>query len=82
MALSTALGTGAWRNLFSVSMPEVTTNWADGGLELFQAVCTMVLPYILLFFIIGWIHGMRPAGVQIGVEKAAAQEFRFQKVLT
>jgi O-Antigen ligase len=37
---------------------------------------------ILLFFIIGWIHGMRPAGASTGIGKPVAQEFRFQKVLT
>jgi O-antigen ligase len=37
---------------------------------------------ILLFFMIGWIHGMRPAGMNIGIGKGATQEFQFQKVLT
>ena len=35
---------------------------------------------ILLFFVIGWIHGMRPAGVDIGIG-TPEKEFRFQKVL-
>jgi O-antigen ligase len=44
---------------------------------------------ILLFFVIGWIHGMRPAetgaaaeldtGLEMG--KTSGPEFRFQKVL-
>jgi hypothetical protein len=37
---------------------------------------------ILLFFIIGWIHGMKPAGVNTGIKNPVVQEFRFQKVLT
>ncbi|MGD0629538.1 MAG: O-antigen ligase family protein [Terracidiphilus sp.] len=37
---------------------------------------------LLLFFIVGWIHGMKPAGVGTGFENARAQEFRFEKVLS
>ncbi|MGA2538480.1 MAG: hypothetical protein ABSF53_20900, partial [Terracidiphilus sp.] len=37
---------------------------------------------ILLFFMIGWIHGMKPAGVEAAVGKAMVPEFQFQKVLT
>jgi O-antigen ligase len=37
---------------------------------------------VLLFFIVGWIHGMNPAGVNVGTQNAMAQEFHFQKVLT
>jgi hypothetical protein len=37
---------------------------------------------LLLFFIVGWIHGMKPAGIERGIGKVAAQEFRFERVLT
>jgi hypothetical protein len=36
---------------------------------------------LLLFLIIGWIHGMQPKGARIGIGKATAPEFHFQKVL-
>jgi hypothetical protein len=36
---------------------------------------------VLLFFIVGWIYGMNPAGTNGATENATAQEFRFQKVL-
>jgi O-antigen ligase len=45
--LSTALGTGTWKNLLAVNMPPVETQWANGGLEFFEALCTMVVPYML-----------------------------------
>lgn len=45
--LSTALADGTWRNLLAVNTPEVVGNIANGGLEFFQAICSMVLPYML-----------------------------------
>ena len=37
---------------------------------------------LLLFFIVGWIHGMNPAGMGLGSGKARSHEFQFQKVLS
>jgi hypothetical protein len=37
---------------------------------------------LLLFLLVGWIHGMRPAGIEPGMVHAKTQEFRFEKVLT
>jgi len=37
---------------------------------------------LLLFFIVGWIHGMKPAGIGPANSRAVAHEFQFQKVLT
>jgi O-antigen ligase len=37
---------------------------------------------LLLFFIVGWIHGMNPAGVGTTIGNARVEEFRFQTVLT
>jgi len=37
---------------------------------------------LLVFLIVGWIHGMKPAGVSGAVRFAPRQEFQFQKVLT
>jgi len=37
---------------------------------------------LLLFFIVGWIHGMKPAGAGMGFENARTEEFRFQTVLS
>jgi len=46
-SLSTALGDGTWKNLLDVRGPDVVTNWADGGLMLFQVICSVVLPYMI-----------------------------------
>jgi hypothetical protein len=45
--LSTALANGTWKHLLSTDGPPVVTNLANGGLEFFQCLCTMVLPYML-----------------------------------
>jgi len=45
--LSTALADGTWRNLLAVNGPPVDQNIANGLLQTFEAVCTMVLPYML-----------------------------------
>jgi O-antigen ligase len=45
--LSTALADGTWKNLLSVDGPDMWGNIANGGLQLFQGLCTMVLPYML-----------------------------------
>jgi hypothetical protein len=45
--LSTALANGTWKQLFAVNGPPVVSNLANGGLQLFQGLCTMVLPYML-----------------------------------
>jgi hypothetical protein len=37
---------------------------------------------LLLFFIVGWIHGMKSAWTGLENSKAVAHEFQFQKVLT
>jgi O-antigen ligase len=37
---------------------------------------------LLLFFIVGWIHGMKPAGIEPGMGSVAGREFHFEKVLT
>jgi hypothetical protein len=37
---------------------------------------------ILLFFIVGWIQGMKPVGVGPGIGNALAPGFGFQKVLS
>jgi hypothetical protein len=46
-ALSTPLATGQWRHLLSVDRWPVADHIADGGLQLFEAICTTVLPYML-----------------------------------
>jgi hypothetical protein len=45
--LSTALADGTWKQLLSVDRPDVVGNIANGGLRLFEGLCTMVLPYML-----------------------------------
>lgn len=45
--LSTALADGTWKNLLAVNSPPVVAQIANGGLEFFQAICAMVLPYML-----------------------------------
>jgi membrane protein implicated in regulation of membrane protease activity len=45
--MSTALADGTWKDLFSVNTPPLEGNLADGGLQLFQGICAMVLPYML-----------------------------------
>jgi hypothetical protein len=45
--LSTALANGTWKNLLAVNRPPVITNLANGGLQLFEGLCTMVVPYML-----------------------------------
>lgn len=45
--LSTALADGSWKRLLSTDGTPVVTNLANGGLEFFQCLCTMVLPYML-----------------------------------
>jgi hypothetical protein len=45
--LSTALGNGTWKNLLAVNSPPVQTSLANGGLQLFEGICTIVLPYML-----------------------------------
>jgi O-antigen ligase len=44
--LSTALADGTWKQLLAVDGPPVG-RLADGGLQLFAGICTMVLPYML-----------------------------------
>lgn len=53
-------------------------------LGLVTALSTVYLgeqAFLLLFLIVGWIHGMQPKGVRVGIGKPAVQEFHFQKVL-
>ena len=45
--MSTALADGTWKGLFSVNTPPLEGNLANGGLQLFQGICGMVLPYML-----------------------------------
>ena len=45
--LSTALADGTWKNLLAVNAPPVVQTIATGLLEVFEAFCTMVLPYML-----------------------------------
>jgi hypothetical protein len=45
--LSTALADGTWKRLLATNEAPVVSNLANGGLELFQCICTMVLPYML-----------------------------------
>jgi hypothetical protein len=45
--LSTALADGTWKQLLAVNSPPVVGNVANGGLQFFQGLCTMVLPYML-----------------------------------
>jgi len=45
--LSSALADGTWKNLLAVNAPRVVGNIPNGVLELFEAICTMVLPYML-----------------------------------
>jgi len=45
--LSTALANGTWKQLLSVDSPPVVGNLANGGLQFFQGLCTMVVPYML-----------------------------------
>jgi hypothetical protein len=45
--LSTALADGTWKQLLAVNAPPVEGNLANGGLQLFAGLCTMVLPYML-----------------------------------
>ncbi|MGO9335886.1 MAG: O-antigen ligase family protein [Terracidiphilus sp.] len=45
--MSTALADGTWKQLFSVNTPPLEGNLANGGLQLFQGLCAMVLPYML-----------------------------------
>ena len=45
--LSQALADGTWKRLFAVDSPPVVGNLANGGLQFFQGLCTMVLPYML-----------------------------------
>jgi hypothetical protein len=54
-------------------------------LGLMTALTTVYLgeqALLLLFFIVGWIHGMKPAGAGVGNGNTRAEEFRFQTVLT
>ena len=37
---------------------------------------------VLLFFIIGWIHAVRPAGVEVQQGSGKASAFQFHEVLT
>jgi len=46
-SVSSAWANGTWKNLLSVNNAPVETIWANGGLVLFEAICTMVLPYML-----------------------------------
>ena len=45
--MSTALADGTWKQLLSVNTPPLEGNLANGGLQLFQGICAMVLPYML-----------------------------------
>ena len=45
--MSTALANGTWKQLLSVNGEPVEAHFADGGLQLFQGLCTMVLPYMV-----------------------------------
>jgi hypothetical protein len=45
--LSTVLANGTWKQLLSTDGPPLATNLANGGLEFFLCLCTMVLPYML-----------------------------------
>ena len=45
--LSTALADGTWKQLLAVNSPPVKGNLANGGLQLFAGLCTMVVPYML-----------------------------------
>jgi hypothetical protein len=45
--MSTALASGTWKQLLSVNGERVEAHFADGGLQLFQGLCTMVLPYMV-----------------------------------
>jgi hypothetical protein len=45
--MSAALADGTWKDLFSVNTPALEGNLANGGLQLFQGICAMVLPYML-----------------------------------
>ena len=45
--LSTDLANGTWKRLLAVNSPPVVGNLANGGLQLFEGICTMVLPYML-----------------------------------
>jgi hypothetical protein len=45
--LSTALANGTWKQLLAVNVPPLEGNLANGGLQLFAGLCTMVLPYML-----------------------------------
>ena len=60
-ALSAALANGSWKNLFSVSTSEEIGRFPDGGLVLFQSICTMVLPYMVGRLLIErpWLVGNR-----------------------
>jgi len=60
-ALSAALANGSWKNLFSVSTSEEIGRFPDGGLVLFQSICTMVLPYMVGRLLIErpWLAGNR-----------------------
>lgn len=45
--LSTALADGTWKQLLAVNSPPVAGSLANGGLQFFQGLCTMVLPYMI-----------------------------------
>lgn len=45
--LSTALANGTWKQLLAVNSPKVEAHLANGGLQLFEGICTMLLPYML-----------------------------------
>jgi hypothetical protein len=45
--LSTAFANGTWKQSLAVNAPPGEGNLANGGLQLFAGLCTMVLPYML-----------------------------------
>jgi hypothetical protein len=45
--LSPALADGTWKQLLAVNSPPVEGNLANGWLQFFAGLCTMVLPYML-----------------------------------
>jgi hypothetical protein len=45
--LSTALVNGTWKHVLAVNGEPVETYFANGGLQLFQGLCTIILPYML-----------------------------------
>jgi len=46
-ALSSALADGSWKNLLAVNGQPVVAYFGNGGLQFFQGLCAMVVPYML-----------------------------------